>query len=204
MEEEENDEEEADLASYVEDLEEDAAFDEFEEETHAAGDRVEPAAEQEIAASAEDSAGVVPFSSEPVSQGTVEVAQAEEEVDDAAEDEAELEEAQAEAEALLAAEAVGNGTVDARAEVRAPVATAAYTQRTPRPAFDRDRGRRQRHRSGRGGRRFRRPEPQNLPLITDLLKEGQETLVQIASEPIGKNAARITLSNPHPSHSSSH
>jgi len=192
MEEEEIDEEEADLASYVEDLEEDAAFDEFEEETHAAGDRVEPAAEQEIAASAEDSAGVVPFSSEPVSQGTVEVAQAEEEVDDAAEDEAELEEAQAEAEALLAAEAVGNGTVDARAEVRAPVATAAYTQRTPRPAFDRDRGRGQRHRSGGGGRRFRRHEPQNLPLITDLLKEGQEILVQIAKEPIGKKGARIT------------
>ena len=192
MEEEEIDEEEADLASYVEDLEEDAAFDEFEEETHAAGDRVEPAAEQEIAASAADSAGVVPFSSEPVSQGTVEVAQAEEEVDDAAEDEAELEEAQAEAEALLAAEAVGNGTVDARAEVRAPVATAAYTQRAPRPPFDRDRGRGQRHRSGGGGRRFRRHEPQNLPLITDLLKEGQEILVQIAKEPIGKKGARIT------------
>jgi len=192
MEEEEIDEEEADLASYVEDLEEDAAFDEFEEETHAAGDRVEPAAEQEIAASAEDNAGVIPFSSEPVSQGTVEVAQAEEEVDDTAEDEAELEEAQAEAEALLAAEAVGNGTVDARAEVRAPVATAAYTQRAPRPAFDRDRGRGQRHRSGGGGRRFRRHEPQNLPLITDLLKEGQEILVQIAKEPIGKKGARIT------------
>ncbi len=192
MEEEEIDEEEADLASYVEDLEEDAAFDEFEEETHAAGDRVEPAAEQEIAASAEDSAGVVPFSSEPVSPGTVEVAQAEEEVDDAAEDEAELEEAQAEAEALLAAEAVGKGTVDAQAEVRAPLATAAYTQRAPRPAFDRDRGRGQRHGSGGGGRRFRRHETQNLPLITDLLKEGQEILVQIAKEPIGKKGARIT------------
>jgi Rne/Rng family ribonuclease len=190
MEEEEIDEDEADLASYVEDLEEDAAFDEFEEETHSAGDRVEPAAEQQIAAEAEDSASAVPFSSEPVSQGTVEVAQAEE--DDAAEDEAELEEAQAEAEALLAAEAVGNGTVDARAEVRAPVATAAYTQRAPRPAFDRDRGRGQRHRSGGGGRRFRRHEPQNLPLITDLLKEGQEILVQIAKEPIGKKGARIT------------
>src|SRR5207245_557853 len=128
LEEEEIDEEEDDLASYVEDLEEDAAFDEFEEETHAAGDRVEPAAEQEIAASVEDSASVVPFSAEPVSQGTVEVAQAEEEVDDAAEDEAELEEGQAEAEALLAAEAVGNGTVGWRAEVRAAVATVGHTQ----------------------------------------------------------------------------
>src|SRR5205814_3387304 len=57
----------------------------------------------------------------------------------------------------------------------------------PRPAFDRNRGRR-----GGGGRRFRRNEPQNVPLITDLLKEGQEILVQIAKEPIGKKGARIT------------
>src|SRR5439155_17849428 len=80
MEEEEIDEEEADLSSYVEELEEDAAFDEFEEETHAAEDHAEPAAEhetadREIAASAERGADVVPFSPEPVSQGTVEVAQ---------------------------------------------------------------------------------------------------------------------------------
>ena len=78
--------------------------------------------------------------------------------------------------------------MDARAEVRAPGATAGYTQRAKRPAFDRrgPRGRRG------GGRRFRRHEPQNLPLITDLLKEGQEILVQIAKEPIGKKGARIT------------
>ena len=31
-----------------------------------------------------------------------------------------------------------------------------------------------------------------MPLITDLLKEGQEILVQIAKEPIGKKGARIT------------
>jgi Rne/Rng family ribonuclease len=197
MEEEEIDEEEADLSSYVEELEEDAAFDEFEEETHAAGDHAEPAAEpetagREIAASAESGADVVPFSPEPVSQGTVEVAQAEEEVDEAAEDEAELEEAQAEAEALLAAEAVGSGAVEGRAEVRAPAATAAYTQRPQRPAFDRDRDRRGPRRRSGGGHRFRRHEPQNLPQITDLLKEGQEILVQIAKEPIGKKGARIT------------
>src|SRR5512135_614863 len=43
------------------------------------------------------------------------------------------------------------------------------------------------------GRRFRRREPQRaLPAITDLLKEGQEILVQIAKEPIGKKGARIT------------
>ena len=32
----------------------------------------------------------------------------------------------------------------------------------------------------------------NQPLITDLLKEGQEVLIQIAKEPIGKKGARIT------------
>src|SRR5947208_8983986 len=138
VEEEEIDEEEADLASYVEDLEEDAAFDEFEEETHAAGEHTQPATE--MAASAESSANVVPFSAEPVSVETAEAVQAAEELNDAAEDEAELEEAQAEAEALLDAEAIGTGTLDARAEVRAPAATAAYTQRARRPPSQRARG----------------------------------------------------------------
>jgi ribonuclease G len=71
--------------------------------------------------------------------------------------------------------------------VRAPAGTAPYTQRAQRPAFDR-RGQRGR----RGGRRFRRNEPHNVPQISDLLKEGQEILVQIAKEPIGKKGARIT------------
>jgi ribonuclease G len=188
--EEEIDEEEADLVSYVEDLEEDAAFDDLEEETHSAGDYVEPE-ERETAASAEHAD--VPFSSEPISEEAAEVAEAEG-ADDAAAEEAELEEAQAEAEALLDSEGRENGTVDARAEVRAPAATAAYTQRAGRPAYDRDRDRRggRRVRGGGGPRRFRRREPQNLPQITDLLKEGQEILVQIAKEPIGKKGARIT------------
>jgi ribonuclease G len=187
LEEEEIEEEEADLASYVEDLEEDAAFDEMEEETHHAADyQPQP---QQIAASAELSAeSAVPFSSEPASQQAAEIADAEEEVDEEAEEEAELEEAQAEAEALLDAEARGNGTVEARVEVRAPSGTASYTQRAQRPAFDR----RGAPRGRRGGRRFRRHEPQHLPQITDLLKEGQEILVQIAKEPIAKKGARIT------------
>jgi Rne/Rng family ribonuclease len=198
LEEEEIEEEEADLAHYVEELEEDAAFEELEEETHAAGehhadehhadDHQEGAGE--IAASAEPAAAdAVPFSPEPVSSEEVDVAAAEE-VDEEAEDEAELDEAQAEAEAALAAEASGNGMTEARAEVRAPAGTAGYTQRAPRPGFDRrpPRG----GRRGGGGRRFRRNEQQNMPQITDLLKEGQEILVQIAKEPIGKKGARIT------------
>jgi Rne/Rng family ribonuclease len=199
MVEEEIEEEEADLAPYVEEFEDDEAFEEeeLEEETrHAEGYR-EPAA-QGIADSGEPvqtaTAAPAPFvieggSDEPVT-GEVEVddAAAEQEAKEA--EEAELEEAQAQAEALLDAEARGDGTVDARVEVRAPAVTAAYTQRTPRPAFDPRRS--PRGRRGGGGRRFRRNEPQNVPLITELLKEGQEILVQIAKEPIGKKGARIT------------
>jgi len=83
--------------------------------------------------------------------------------------------------------------VDARAEVRAPAATAGYTQRAPRPrpGWER-RDRRRGTGGGGGGRRFRRRESAPVPLISDLLKEGQEILVQIAKEPIGKKGARIT------------
>ena len=189
MEEEEIDEEEADLIAYVEELAEDDAFDDLEEETHSAGDFVEST--QEIAATGEN--GEVPFSSEPVTEEAAEVEEAEEGVDAVAAEEAELEEAQAEAEALLDSEGRENGTVDARAELRAPAATAAYTQRAQRSGYDRDRDRGRGGRRFRGGRtKFRRREPQNLPQITDLLKEGQEILVQIAKEPIGKKGARIT------------
>ncbi len=89
----------------------------------------------------------------------------------------------------------GNG----RAELRAATPTAGYQQRNAeRPGyqrrggrFDRDRGRR----GGGGGRRNTRSRPntsRNQPLISDLLKEGQEVLIQIAKEPIGKKGARIT------------
>ncbi len=193
VEEEEIEEEEADLAHYVEELEEDAAFEELEEETHAAGEHKheheQPA--QEIAASAEPSSvDAVPFSGEPISTEEVDIAAADE-VDEEAEEEAELDEAQAEAEAALAAEAGGTGLTEARAEVRAPAGTAGYTQRAPRPGYDRRPQRGGRRGSG-GGRRSRSNQQQNMPLITDLLKEGQEILVQIAKEPIGKKGARIT------------
>src|SRR6202034_585918 len=59
-----------------------------------------------------------------------------------------------------------------------------------RPGYERQGGDRQRR--GGGGRRFRRRENSPVPLISDLLKEGQEILVQIAKEPIGKKGARIT------------
>ncbi|HEY2113479.1 MAG TPA: ribonuclease E/G, partial [Candidatus Angelobacter sp.] len=77
------------------------------------------------------------------------------------------------------------------AEQRAPVA-AGYQQRTDRRPQDRRGGRRR----GPGGRPMRgRPRHQSarqMPAISDLLKEGQEILVQIAKEPIAKKGARIT------------
>jgi ribonuclease G len=55
----------------------------------------------------------------------------------------------------------------------------------------RDRGQR-----GRGGQRRgpsrRSAQTSDLPIISDLLKSGQEILVQIAKEPIAKKGARIT------------
>jgi len=184
MEEETIDEEEADTIRY--ESSSDEGYDEFEEETRAAdqhdhlnGDAREAVTEIHLDSLAESEIAQTP-----------EAVQAEGEEDS---EELELEEAQAQAEALLDAEARGNGTVDARAEVRAPAATAGYTQRPQRPRFERHGyDRRDRGRRGGGGRRFRRRESQPVPLISDLLKEGQEILVQIAKEPIGKKGARIT------------
>jgi Rne/Rng family ribonuclease len=177
LEEETIDEEEVDTAHYEESSDE--GYEEFEEETRAAGQIAEVRETvDEIHMSSLADAGVA-----PAADGTA--AEGEEDSE-----ELELEEAQAEAEALLDAEARGTGAVDARAEVRAPAGTAGYTQRAPRPqrpGFDRQRGGRR-----GGGRRFPRREAQEVPKISDLLKEGQEILVQIAKEPIGKKGARIT------------
>ena len=76
-----------------------------------------------------------------------------------------------------------------RAEMRASSPTAAYQQRQAgRPGYDR-RGQRGR-RGRRNNVRIHPHRPQ--PLISDLLKEGQEILIQIAKEPIAKKGARIT------------
>ncbi|HEX4485933.1 MAG TPA: Rne/Rng family ribonuclease [Terriglobales bacterium] len=191
MEEEEIEEEEADISSYVDELEEDAAFEEMEEEAHTADEFHHPHV-TEIAASGEPPVETTTaFSADPIAVETAAVGEAEE-VDAEAEEEAELEEAQAEAEALVAAEGIEGGTVDAQVEVRAPASTAAYTQRTQRQGSDRGRNVRGRRGNSGGGRRFGRRENQQVPLISDLLKEGQEILVQIAKEPIGKKGARIT------------
>ena len=81
--------------------------------------------------------------------------------------------------------------------VPAPTARDSRASREPRDSrTSRDRGR-----DGRGdGRSDSRSGPrgsgrrdrQQQPTITDLLREGQEILVQIAKEPIAKKGARIT------------
>jgi ribonuclease E len=100
---------------------------------------------------------------------------------------AEEEEEEENGEELELAEETTEGLEGTRAEARAPGATAGYQQRPQRRSSDR--------RNRRLGRRMRgRPRfvQRQLPAISDLLKEGQEILVQIAKEPIAKKGARIT------------
>ena len=54
-----------------------------------------------------------------------------------------------------------------------------------------DRGRRPQYGHG-GSHGSHRPQPRRTQLIADLLKQGQEIIVQIAKEPLGKKGARIT------------
>jgi Rne/Rng family ribonuclease len=185
VEELEIEEEEADLRAYGEEPGDDAGFEELEEETRAAGEGLSGSEVGEVAQGL--AAGVEPAANgEAVPEAVLEAEEREAE-------ELELEEAQAEAEALLEAEAIGDGTVDASAEVRGPAPEARLLQRTQRRGPDRgsDRGS-DRGRGRRGGRRFRSRENTVVPQISELLKEGQEVLIQIAKEPIAKKGARIT------------
>src|SRR5262249_2029797 len=68
---------------------------------------------------------------------------------------------------------------------------AATTDETTAPLEAPQTEPRPRRATGRGRRRSGRHE-RGQPAITDLLREGQEILVQIAKEPIAKKGARIT------------
>ena len=181
VEEQEIEEEEADLAPYGEELGDDEGFEELEEETHAAGGELSESGVGDVTPA-------LAAGGEPAANGGT-VPEAVLEAEEREAEELELEEAQAEAEALLEAEAIGDGTVDASAEVRGPAPEARLLQRTQRRGPDRDLDRR---RGRRTGRRFRSRENTVVPQISELLKEGQEVLIQIAKEPIGKKGARIT------------
>jgi ribonuclease E len=75
----------------------------------------------------------------------------------------------------------------------APLA-AAPGQPARRPRDDQRRGGRGQRNDGRRRHNGRRQNAQtsDLPIISELLKQGQEILVQIAKEPIAKKGARIT------------
>jgi ribonuclease G len=77
--------------------------------------------------------------------------------------------------------------IEAQAAPEVVAEVPAVAEETPQAAAPRE-GRRP---SPRGGRRPARREHKQ-PMITDLLREGQEILVQIAKEPIAKKGARIT------------
>ncbi|MFN6962579.1 MAG: Rne/Rng family ribonuclease [Pyrinomonadaceae bacterium] len=76
------------------------------------------------------------------------------------------------------------------AEIPAEPARGEQTPREGRQSQQRDRERG--GRQGRGSRGGDRRERGPQPTISDLLREGQEVLVQIAKEPIARKGARIT------------
>ncbi|MBV8281236.1 MAG: ribonuclease E/G, partial [Candidatus Eremiobacteraeota bacterium] len=79
--------------------------------------------------------------------------------------------------------------------VEGAVETATVQPARPRRDGERRGGRRgdrRGERRGHGGPRRHSVQTMDLPIISDLLKQGQEILVQIAKEPIAKKGARIT------------
>jgi Rne/Rng family ribonuclease len=175
IEEETIDEDETEMAAYADTVPEHGQYEELEEEVREPG----------VFAGAN---GVL---DEDLKDRPMAPAELAEEFQMEQQQDAELEAIQEEAE-LQADGGVLNGDHAAQAEVRAPASTAALMQRTQRrTGFDRQ------QRSGRrgnnsGGSRFRRRDAGPTPQIADLLKAGQEVLIQIAKEPIAKKGARIT------------
>jgi Rne/Rng family ribonuclease len=111
-----------------------------------------------------------------------------------------MEEAEAAAEEIEEAEANGQDELAAAAaagNVAPSSPTEARVRSDFRPRMQRPMRRGGRDR-GRGGKRpfhghaRHRGQPRRNQLISDLLKAGQEIIVQIAKEPLGKKGARIT------------
>ncbi len=181
IEEEEIEEEETELPRVSEDLDV-PDYEELEEETF----------DREGRAAAQHQPAAAPDLTEAIEETDADRATMEEEFEEeeSGEDSGgeELEEEEEEPELTAGEEGQGEEN-EGRAEMRAVAGTAGYQQRVERQPFDRSRRRR------RGGRRMhsrRNIQRGPAPKITDLLKEGQEILVQIAKEPIGKKGARIT------------
>ena len=206
MEEEEIEDEEVEANAFMQEIEEDS-FEELEEETldrsqgaaaHAHhGEPVSPNDETADVTEAVRDAHVEEATGSYAPEGM-------DEDDSESDSDEDFEESEASEEEVLAApgeesegDNIGNQSEEGsegRAEVRGP------SGHSPRVAPERGRrgGRDSSRRGGRG--RFQKGGPRGgkrtfrmpLPQISDLLKEGQEILVQIAKEPIGKKGARIT------------
>jgi len=78
---------------------------------------------------------------------------------------------------------------EARTEGKGEARSVAPRREERGPAEPREQPRQQDQRGGRDRSERERPP---LPSISDLLKEGQEIIVQIAKEPLGQKGARIT------------
>jgi ribonuclease G len=184
MEEEEIDDEESDIPGFEEDHDL-ADFDELEEEVLGpSGDQMVPMG-RELTEAVRDAH----VNEQATGQYEAEGLEAQDELDESGEIFGLAE------EDMDAGEEGEEGAHDpedlegASAEQRAP-GTAGYQQRTERRPQDRRGGRRGPARRMRG--RPRQHTQRQMPVISDLLKEGQEILVQIAKEPIAKKGARIT------------
>jgi Rne/Rng family ribonuclease len=182
-----------------------AVHDAVEGEEHR--EMLEAAAEQDAIADAEDAAAEAQQAAEGVDDAELE------EEEDRAETEGLLapapeseSEAEREADAMAAEAAASSAQETAPAQEQQPWRAQVRDDQRARMQFprrggrDRDRGRRddrgRRPQHGRSGHQHghhhghaqqRRPQ-----LIADMLKQGQEIIVQIAKEPLGKKGARIT------------
>jgi ribonuclease G len=183
VEEEEIEEEESELPSFEEDADL-AEYEELEEEVLGGSSDQMVAAGRELTEAVRDAH----VNEHATGQYEAEGLDAEE-LEEVAEVLGLAEEGEVEEAELEAGEEESEDLEGARAEHRA-AGTAGYqqAQRTERKPGER-RGRRPARRPMRGRRHH---PPRRLPAISDLLKEGQEILVQIAKEPIAKKGARIT------------
>ncbi len=206
-----SEEEAATLAEHVAEAQSDEAAREAQERSFAAADEIAAASEAETGAAESDAA-----ETEEEHELEEEEADAEaegmlappddtepgesEHSDDAMAAEAEIAAAE---DAALAPE--GSSENSSESQPQQPTQARVrndFRSRMHNPARrgGRDRGRRDQQRGGRpqhghGGHSHghgSRPQPRRPQLIADMLKQGQEIIVQIAKEPLGKKGARIT------------
>ncbi len=189
MEEEEIEEEESELPGFEEDADL-AEYEELEEEVLGSGSDQMVAFGSELTEAVRDAH----INERATGQYEAEGLEAHEEMDEAAEVFGLAEEGEEEGDEMETAAEDAGDLEGARAEHRAATGTAGYQQPQRSERRPGDRGDRGGRRTGRRPpMRGRRPQMRaRPPAISDLLKEGQEILVQIAKEPIAKKGARIT------------